>query len=170
MRTRRSEATSGSPPRSEAVRLRATAFGAGPGVYGPLRVVAGGVSVLRQRTRPAVNRFAPTRAALLALLLLAAVPAAAQGKNFKVDGRVTGPPTVKGGAVTAPLQLTNRTARGLNLGTRRVNVRLSRRARLPLSGSGASASRLAPSGLQAGGRPRGGTPPSGEGRRRVRRP
>jgi hypothetical protein len=124
--------------------------------------------VLRQRTRPAVNRFAPTRAALLALLLLAAVPAAAQGKNFKVDGRVTGPPTVKGGAVTAPLQLTNRTARGLNLGTRRVNVRLSRRARLPLSGSGASASRLAPSGLQAGDRLTGVTSLSGKARRRMR--
>ena len=78
--------------------------------------------------------------ALLALGLLASIPAAAQARTFKVDGRVAGPPTAKGGAVTVPLKLTKRAGRALKLGTRRVRVRfglkgvtsLSRKARLRL--------------------------------------
>jgi hypothetical protein len=57
--------------------------------------------------------------ALLALVLLSSIPAAAQARNFKVDGRVTGPPTAKGGSVTVPLQLTARAGRSLKLGTRK---------------------------------------------------
>ncbi len=81
---------------------------------------------------------------------------------------MTGPPTVKGGSVKAPLKLTKRVGRALKLGTRNVQVRLSRRARLPLSGSGARAARLAPSGLQAGDRLKGVTSLSRRARGRLR--
>jgi hypothetical protein len=107
-------------------------------------------------------------AVALALLLVAAVPAATQARNFKVDGRVTGPPTARGGAVTVPLKLTGRAGRALKLGTRRVGVRL-RRARLPLSGAGAAgASLLATRALRAGDRLRGVTSLSKKARRRLR--
>jgi hypothetical protein len=117
---------------------------------------------------PAIDRSAG-RATLLALLLLAAIPAAAQARTFKVDGRVTGPPNAKGGAVTVPLQLTRRSGDALNLGTRNVGVRLSRRGRLRLSGAGASgASRLTPSALRAGDRLKGVTSLSRRARIRLR--
>jgi hypothetical protein len=51
--------------------------------------------------------------ALLALVLMASIPAAAQARTFKVDGSVTGPPIAKGAAVTVPLQLTGRAGRAL---------------------------------------------------------
>jgi hypothetical protein len=107
------------------------------------------------------------RAALLALLLLAAIPAAAQARTFKVDGRVVGPPTAKGGAVTVPLQLSKRAGRALKLGTRRVRVRF-RRARLPLSGA-PGAARLAPRALRHGHRLKGVTSLSKKSRLRLRR-
>jgi hypothetical protein len=107
-----------------------------------------------------------TRAALLALLLLAAVPAAAQARNFKVDGRVTGPPTAKGGAVTVPLLLSKRAGRAVKLGTRRVRVRF-RRARLPVSGA-PGAARLAPRALRPGHRLKGVTSLSKKSRLRLR--
>jgi hypothetical protein len=106
------------------------------------------------------------RAALLALLLLAAIPAAAQARTFKVEGRVTGPPTAKGGAVTVPLQLSKRAGRAVKLGTRRVRVRF-RRARLPVSGP-PGAARLAPRALRAGHRLKGVTSLSKKSRRRLR--
>jgi hypothetical protein len=109
---------------------------------------------------------AAKRAALLALLLLAAIPAVAEARTFKVDGRVTGPPIAKGGAVTVPLQLSKRAGRAVKLGTRRVRVRF-RRARLPVSGA-ASARRLAPRSLRAGHRLRGVTSLSKKSRRRLR--
>jgi hypothetical protein len=102
---------------------------------------------------------------LVALCLLAAVPAA-EARNFKVDGRVTGPPTATSRAVTVPLHLTKRTGRALKLGTRRVRVRF-RRARLPLSGA-ARARRLAPRALIAGDRLKGVTSLSKKTRRRLR--
>lgn len=104
--------------------------------------------------------------ALLALVLLASIPAAAQARTFKVDGRVTGPPTAKGGAVSVPLQLTGRAGRALKLGTRRVRVRF-RRARLPLSGA-AGVRRLAPRALRNGDRLKGVTSLSRKGRLRLR--
>jgi hypothetical protein len=125
--------------------------------------------VLQIRSLPAVDRFVAGRATLLALLLLVAFSAAAQARNFNVDGRVTAPPRASGGAVSVPLQLTKRAANALNLGTRRVTVRLSRRARLRLSGPGAvGASRLVPSGLRAGDRVKGVTSLSRRARLRMR--
>jgi hypothetical protein len=89
--------------------------------------------------------------------MLAAVPAAAEAKNFKVDGSVKGAPAAKGGAVTVPLQLTRAAGRKLGLGTRNVNVKIKRRARLRLSGSDAQgASRLRAAALRAGDRALGG--------------
>ena len=112
--------------------------------------------MLHHRTRPPRGRTAAKGATLLALVMLVAVPAAAEAKNYKVDGRVKGAPAAKGGAVAVPLQLTGKAGRKLGLGTRRVSVRISRRARLPLSGSGAKgASRLRASGLRAGDRVKG---------------
>jgi acid phosphatase type 7 len=119
--------------------------------------------VLRRRSLPALDPTAIARATLLALLLLAAVPAAAQARAVKVDGRVTGAPTVRGGAVTVPLQLTKRAGRALKLGTRSVGVRIRRRARLPLPRRGASgASVLAPRALRTGDRLKGVTSRSGK--------
>jgi hypothetical protein len=86
--------------------------------------------VLQSRTRPPRGRPTARRAALLALLMLAAVPAAAEAKNFNVDGRVKGAPAAKGGAVPVPLQLTEASGRKLKLGTRNVRVSIKRRARL----------------------------------------
>jgi hypothetical protein len=104
--------------------------------------------------------------ALLALVLLASVPAAAQARNFKVDGRVAGPPTAKRGTVAVALKLTARSGRALKLGTRRVRVRF-KRARLPLS-SAAGRSRLAPRALRNGDRLKGVTSLSKKGRLRLR--
>jgi hypothetical protein len=104
--------------------------------------------------------------ALLALVLLASVPASAQARNFKVDGRVAGPPTAKRGTVTVALKLTARSGRALKLGTRRVRVRF-KRARLPLS-SAAGRSRLAPRALRNGDRLKGVTSLSKKGRLRLR--
>jgi hypothetical protein len=106
------------------------------------------------------------RTALISLLLLAALPAAADARNFKVDGRVTGPPTANRTTVTVPLQLTKRAGKALKLGTRRVRVRF-RRARLPVSGA-AGRSRLAPRALRAGDRLKGVTSLSRKTRRRLR--
>jgi hypothetical protein len=118
------------------------------------------------RKIPLLNRMAI--AVVLALLAVAAIPAAAQARTFKVDGRVTGPPTAKGGAVTVPFKLTKRAGRALKLGTRSVRVRLGR-ARLPLSGAGAAgASVLAPRALRAGDRLRGVTSLSKKARLRLR--
>jgi hypothetical protein len=118
------------------------------------------------RQSPFLNRMAIV--VVPALLLVAAIPAATQARTFKVDGRVTGPPTARGGAVTVPLKLTKRTGRALKLGTRSVRVRLGR-ARLPLSGAGAAgASVLAPRALRAGDRLRGVTSLSKKARVRLR--
>jgi hypothetical protein len=125
--------------------------------------------VLHYRTRPPIGRPAAKGATLLALLMLVAIPAAAEAKNYNVDGRVNGVPSVKGGSVSVPLQLSGQAARKLRLGTRGVRVRISRRARLPLSGSGAQgASRLRATGLQAGDRVRGVTSLTRKARRRMR--
>jgi hypothetical protein len=113
------------------------------------------------------SRRRVTNGALVALVLLAAIPAAAEARTFKVDGRVTGPPTAKGGAVTVPLQLTKRVGRALKLGTRRVRVRF-RRARLPLSGAAGARRRLAPRALRNGDRLKGVTSLSRKGRLRLR--
>ena len=113
------------------------------------------------------SRRRVTNGALLALVLLAAIPAAAEARTFKVDGRVTGPPTAKGGAVTVPLQLTGRAGRALKLGTRRVRVRF-RRARLPLSGAAGVRRRLAPRALRNGDRLKGVTSLSKKARLRLR--
>jgi hypothetical protein len=113
-----------------------------------------------------LNRMAI--AVVLALLVVVAIPAAAQARTFEVDGRVTGPPTARGGAVTVPLKLAKRAGRALKLGTRSVRARL-RRARLPLSGAGAAgASVLTPRALRAGDRLRGLTSLSNKARRRLR--
>jgi hypothetical protein len=118
------------------------------------------------RRRHIMDRMAI--AVVLALLVVAAIPAATQARAFQVDGRVTGPATAKGNAVTVPLKLTKRAGRALKLGTRSVRVRL-RRARLPLSGAGAAgASALAPRALRAGDRLRGVTSLSKKARRRLR--
>jgi hypothetical protein len=113
------------------------------------------------------SRRRVTNGALLALVLLAASPAAAEARTFKVDGRVAGPPTAKGGAVTVPLQLTGRAGRALKLGTRRVRVRF-RRARLPLSGAAGVRRRLAPRALRNGDRLKGVTSLSKKARLRLR--
>jgi hypothetical protein len=125
--------------------------------------------VLHYRTRPPTGRPAAKGATLLALLMLVAIPATAEAKNYKVDGRVNGVPAAKGGAVSVPLQLTGQAGRKLRLGTRSVRVRISRRARLPLSGSGAQgASVLRATGLRAGDRVRGVTAVTRKARRRMR--
>ena len=125
--------------------------------------------MLHSPTRPALGRPTLRRVSLLALLVLVAVPAAAEAKNFKVDGRVKGAPTASGRAVTVPLQLTRAAGNKLRLGTRNVRVSIKRRARLRLSGSGAQgASRLAPTGLRAGDRLKGVTSLSRKARRRMR--
>jgi hypothetical protein len=125
--------------------------------------------VLHSPTRPALGRLTARRVSLLALLILVAVPAAAEAKNFKVDGRVKGAPSASGRAVTVPLQLTRAAGNKLRLGTRNVRVSIKRRARLRLSGTGAQgASRLAPSGLRAGDRLKGVTSLSRRARRRMR--
>jgi hypothetical protein len=112
-----------------------------------------------------LNRMAI--AVVLALLVVVAIPAAAQARTFEVDGRVTGPPTARGGAVTVPLKLAKRAGRALKLGTRSVRARLRRR--LPLSGAGAAgASVLTPRALRAGDRLRGLTSLSNKARRRLR--
>jgi prefoldin subunit 5 len=108
---------------------------------------------------------------LLALLIpvLVAVPAAAEAKNYKVDGRVKGAPTAKGGTVSVPLQLTRAAGNKLRLGTRNVRVSIKRRARLRLSGSAAQgASRLAATGLRAGDRLKGVTSLTRKAKRRMR--
>jgi hypothetical protein len=112
-----------------------------------------------------VKGIAGRLALLLALMLLTAIPAA-EARTFKVDGRVTGPPTATRASVTVPLHLTKRTGRTLKLGTRRVRVRF-RRARLPLSGA-ARGRRIAPRALLAGDRLKGLTSLSKKGRRRLR--
>jgi hypothetical protein len=118
------------------------------------------------RKTPFLSRMAI--AVVPALLAVAAIPAAAQARNFEVDGRVTAPPTARGGAVTVPLKLTKRAGRALKLGTRSVRVRLGR-ARLPLSGAGAAgASVLAPRALRARDRLRGVTSLSKKARLRQR--
>jgi hypothetical protein len=125
--------------------------------------------VLDSRTRPPGGRSFSRRVTLLALLMLAAVPAAAEAKNFNVDGRVKGAPTAKGGAVTVPLQLTRAAGNKLRLGTRNVNVKIKRRARLRLSGSDAQgASRLRAAALRAGDRVKGVTALSRKAKRRMR--
>ena len=125
--------------------------------------------MLDSRTRPPGGRSISWRVALLALLMLAAVPAAAEAKNFKVDGRVKGAPTAKGGAVTVPLQLTRAAGKKLRLGTRNVSVKIKRRARLRLSGSDAQgASRLRAAALRAGDRVKGVTSLSRKAKRRMR--
>jgi prefoldin subunit 5 len=125
--------------------------------------------VLHSPTRPALGRPTLRRVSLLALLILVAVPAAAEAKNFKVDGRVKGGPTASGRAVTVPLQLTRAAGNKLRLGTRNVRVSIKRRARLRLSGSGAQgARRLAATGLRAGDRLKGVTSLSRKARRRMR--
>jgi hypothetical protein len=126
--------------------------------------------VLDSRTRPFRGRPTARRVSLLALLLLlVAVPAAAEAKNYKVDGRVKGAPSASGRAVTVPLQLTRGAAKKLRLGTRNVRVSLKRRARLRLSGSDAQgASRLAPTGLRAGDRLKGITSLTRKARKRMR--
>lgn len=125
--------------------------------------------MLRDRRLPAINRPATRRATLIVVVLLAALPAAAQARTYKIEGVVTGPPAARGGAVTVPFKVTPRVGRALNFGTRNVSVRIAKRARLRLSGAGASgASRLSPSGLRAGDRLKGVTSISSRARRRLR--
>jgi hypothetical protein len=107
------------------------------------------------------------RMALLALLLLAAIPAAAQARNYQVDARVTGSPVAKGGSVTLSVVLSKRSGRAVKVGTRRVRVKF-KRARLPVVGGGARASRMAPRALRAGHRLRGVTSLTKKSRRRLR--
>ncbi|HEV3377668.1 MAG TPA: hypothetical protein VG126_10370, partial [Thermoleophilaceae bacterium] len=117
----------------------------------------------------ATRSAAPKRSILLALLVLAAIPAAAEAKNYKVDGRVTGTPSVRGGAVTVDLKLTSLAGSRLALGTRNVRASIKRRARLPLSGSGAQgASRLRAAALRAGDRVRGVAKLTKKARKRMR--
>jgi outer membrane murein-binding lipoprotein Lpp len=111
---------------------------------------------------------APKLTILLALVLLAAIPAAAEAKNYKVDGRVKGAPTVRGKAVTVNFQLTSAVGRKLKLGTRAVRVSIKRRARLPLSGTAAQTARVAASKLQVGDRIKGVTSLSRKARKRMR--
>jgi hypothetical protein len=125
--------------------------------------------VLRDRRLPAIDRSATSWATLIVVALLAALPAAAQARTFKIEGVVTGPPAARGGAVTVPFKVTPRVGRALNLGTRNVSVRLGRRALLRLSGAGASgASRLSPTRLRAGDRLKGVTSLSRRARMRLR--
>lgn len=101
--------------------------------------------MLDSRTRPPGGRPTARRVTLLALLIpvLVAVPAAAEAKNYKVDGRVTGVPTASGGAVTVPLQLTREAGNKLRLGTRDVRVKIKRPARVRLSVASSAATGLA---------------------------
>jgi prefoldin subunit 5 len=125
--------------------------------------------VLRDRRLLTIDRPATRWATLIVVVLLAALPAAAQARNFKIEGVVTGAPTARGGAVTVPFKVTPRVERALNFGTRNVSVRIAKRARLPLSGAGASgASVLSPSSLRAGDRLKGVTSISRRARRRLR--
>jgi hypothetical protein len=127
--------------------------------------------VLDSRTRPPGGRPIARRVALLALLIsvLVAVPAAAEAKNYKLDGRVKGAPTAQGRTVSVPVQLTRAAGNKLRLGTRNVRVSIKRRARLRLSGSDAQgASRLAPTGLRAGDRLKGITSLTRKARKRMR--
>ena len=125
--------------------------------------------MLRDRRLPAIDRSATRWATLIVVALLAALPAAAQARTYKIEGVVTGPPAARGGAVTVPFKVTPRVGRALNLGTRNVSVRLGRRARLRLSGAGASgASRLLPNKLRAGDRLKGVTSLSRRARMRLR--
>jgi prefoldin subunit 5 len=125
--------------------------------------------VLRDLALAPFDRSAIRRATLLVPLLLAVIPTAAEARTFKIDGRVSGTPTASRGAVTVPFELTRRAGRALDLGTRRVIVRLRTRARLRLTGPGASgASRLSPRGLRAGDRVTGVTSLSRRARRRMR--
>ena len=125
--------------------------------------------MLHSPTRPAFGRPILRRVSLLALLILVAVPAAAEAKDFKVDGRVKGAPTASGRAVTLPLQLTRAAGNKLRLGTRNVRVSIKRRARLRLSGSGAQgARRLTATRLRAGDRLKGVTALTRKARRRMR--
>jgi hypothetical protein len=125
--------------------------------------------VLHSPTRPALGRPTFRRVSLLALIVLVAVPAAAEAKNYKVDGRVKGAPTAKGRTVSVPLTLTRAAGNKLGLGTRNVRVSIKRRARLRLSGSDAQgASRLRATGLRAGDRLKGITSLSRKAKRRMR--
>jgi outer membrane murein-binding lipoprotein Lpp len=125
--------------------------------------------VLQNRTRRPAGRSTVKLASLLAVILLVAVPAAAEAKNFKVDGRVKGAPTAKGRTVSVPVQLTRAAGNKLRLGTRNVRVSIKRRARLRLSGSAAQgASRLAATGLRAGDRLKGITSLTRKARKRMR--
>jgi chaperonin cofactor prefoldin len=125
--------------------------------------------VLRDRRLPAIDRPATSWVTLIVVVLLAALPAAVQARTIKMEGVVTGPPAARGGAVTVPFKVTPRVGRALNFGTRDVAVRLGRRARLRLSGAGASGvSRLSPSGLRAGDRLKGVTSLSRRVHRRLR--
>jgi prefoldin subunit 5 len=125
--------------------------------------------VLRDRRLQAIDRPAASWATLIVVVLLAALPAAAQARTFKIEGVVTGPPAARGSAATVPLKVTPRVGRALNFGTRNVSVRLARRSRLRLSGAGASgASRLSPTRLRAGDRLKGVTSLSRRARMRLR--
>ena len=125
--------------------------------------------MLRDRRLQAIDRPATRWATLIVVGLLAALPAGAQARTFKIEGVVTGPPAARGGAVTVPFKVTPRVGRALNLGTRNVSVRLGRRASLRLSGAGASgASRLSPTRLRAGDRLKGVTSLSRRARMRLR--
>jgi uncharacterized protein YoxC len=125
--------------------------------------------VPRHRSLPAVDRPATWRATLFALLALVAIPASAQARDFQIDGRVTGPPAVKRGAVVVPIVVTKRVGRALAFGTTRISVRFRRSERLPLGGSGArGASRLLPSALRVGDRLKGVTSLSNRARLRLR--
>ena len=125
--------------------------------------------MLDSRTRPPGGRHISRRVTLFALLILVAVPAAAEAKNYKLDGRVKGAPTAKGRTVSVPLTLTRAAGNKLRLGTRNVRVSIKRRARLRLSGSDArGASRLAATGLRAGDRLKGITSLSRKAKRRMR--
>ena len=125
--------------------------------------------MLDSRTRPPGGRHISRRVTLFALLILVAVPAAAEAKNYKLDGRVKGAPTAKGRTVSVPLTLTRAAGNKLRLGTRNVRVSIKRRARLRLSGSDAQgASRLAATGLRAGDRLKGITSLSRKAKRRMR--
>src|SRR5918998_5029311 len=133
------------------------------------RVAVGGVPVLRNRRLQPIDRSATRRASLVVVALLAALPAAAHARTFKIEGVVTGPPAARSGAVTVPFKVTPRVGRALNFGTRNVSVRLGRRAPLRLSGAGASgASRLSPTRLRAGDRLKGVTSLSRRARMRLR--
>jgi hypothetical protein len=125
--------------------------------------------VLRDRRLPAIDRPATRWVTPIVVILLAALPAAAHARTFKIEGVVTGTPTARGGAVTVPIKVSPPVGRALNLGTRDVGVRLGKRAPLRLSGAGASgASRLLPTRLRAGDRLKGVSSLSRRARQRLR--